>query len=359
MPAKSDHLKSVLRLIQRSNSKSLMCAYAIIGLLLFTANLQATRVTEQEPNNELTQPNTVICGDTVMCATLHPGNDLDHYRCFVNAGDSIVMTTFTCTGGNTNTFMVLYNDHDSVLATDNNSGPGLFSSIQYLVHQSGYYTLRVMGIAIATDSAYNLFVDCRLPIPDDYDLCTSPRVIDSLPYFNEGTTYGMTSQLGWPAPDVFYLFHNPVTTNYLIEVCTNEFDARVQLMGDCINDYREDESIGCGLGATLQVFSLPPGDYFIMVEGMSAMQFGDFTISVNAPLPDCPPPEPVVITMIGGLPFLDWPEIQGPSYYIIWQSNNSEGPWEHLGISFLTYYADSLGFTGNKRFYQVTSMCPW
>jgi hypothetical protein len=336
-----------------------MIAIAFIWLFVFSGMAFATRVIESEPNNDLSHPNAVVCGDTVVCGMLRPYYDLDYYRCFVNRGDSLVCTTFDCNGSRTNTFMALFDDQDSILATDNESGPNQFSCIRYGVTRSGYYTVRVMMMQNSVDSTYNLAVECRLLVPEDYDDCSTPRIISSLPYYDEGTTYGMTNQMGTPAPDVFYAFHNPVMGNIFIEVCTDIFDARVQLLGNCLNNYLDDANEGCGMGAILPVYYLSPGDYLLMVEGMSALQSGDFSISVSAEFPACPKPDSVVITAIGGLPFLDWPEVNGPMYYIIWQATNPDGPWEHLGTSFFTYYVDSLGFSASKRYYRVTSVCPW
>jgi hypothetical protein len=105
--------------------------------------------------------------------------------------------------------------------------------------------------------------------------------------------------------------------------------------------------------------NVPVGDYILMVEGTQAQQSGEFSIEVEAVTPGCPAPGPVVLTTIGGYPFLDWPEVAGPSYFVVWQSTSLNGPWEHLGVAYATYFVDSSGYSGLRRFYQVTSCCPW
>ena len=62
---------------------------------------------------------------------------------------------------------------------------------------------------------------------------------------------------------------------------------------------------------------------------------------------------------VGGFPFLEWPDLTGPQSYTIWHANTPDGPWEHIGQSPFSYYVDSLGFNPNRRFYRVTSICPW
>jgi len=68
-------------------------------------------------------------------------------------------------------------------------------------------------------------------------LCETARVIPDLPYYNEGSTQGQTNQTGSPAPDVFYTLNIPVTGDYTFMVCSDLFDARVQVLGRCIGDF--------------------------------------------------------------------------------------------------------------------------
>lgn len=320
----------------------------------------ANLVTEHEPNDNLSQANAVQCGDTIVCGQLESVRDVDNFRFFIYQDDSIVAAAFPCDGRIlTNTFMVLFNDQDSVVAVDDNNGPQEFSMIRYLARTSGFYTIRIMRHYVSNDSVYSLSLTCPVHLSEAYDYCATPRIIPAFPYYDEGTTLGMTSQCGSAAPDVFYKFNNPIESNLFITVCTEVFNARVQILGRCCLDFYDDADAGCGLGAALISFSLPPGDYFILVEGTAANQAGNFSLDVNAEMPGCPPPAPVTISSVGGYPFLDWPEFSGPSYYVVWFANNPTGPFDHLGITFYSFYVDSLGYTGSHRFYQVTSVCPW
>jgi hypothetical protein len=317
-------------------------------------------VTESEPNNTIAQADRIQCGDTVYCAVLDGLGDLDHFRFAAVAQDSIIVHTESCGDSLTNTVLVLFDDHDSLLAVnDNGNGSGGFSRIRYRALYSGDYVVRVLRQSFY-DSLYTLVLQCPRGVPEAYDLCSSPRIIPSFPYYNEGSTRGMTdSRCGTPSPDVFYKFYNPVLSHIMVTVCSNPFDARVQLMSQCCGGFLDDASEGCLNGADITCLNLPEGDYYIMVEGAQTQQVGEFSISVTAITPGCPQPGPVVLTTIGGYPFLDWPEVAGPSYFIVWQTTSLSGFWEHLGVAFTTYFVDSTGFAGTRKFYRVTAVCPW
>jgi hypothetical protein len=316
-------------------------------------------VTESEPNNTPAQADIIQCGDTVYCAVLDGLGDLDHFRFAAVANDSLVVFTESCGDSLTNTVLVLFDDRDSLLAVNDNGGGWDFSLIRYRALYSGDYVVRVLRQSFE-DSAYTLVLECPRSAPEAYDSCSSPRIIPSLPYSDSGSTRGMADDCrGVAAPDVFYKFHNPVVSHVIVTVCSNPFDARVQLMTRCCGGFLDDADTGCVNGASMTCLNLPVGDYYLMVEGTQAQQVGEFTIEVEAITPGCPEPGPVVLTTIGGYPFLDWPEVPGPSYFIVWQTTSLSSDWEHLGVAFATYFVDSTGFAGTRKFYRVTSVCPW
>lgn len=316
-------------------------------------------VTEHEPNGTFATANVLQCTDTVYCATLTPWNDLDYFRFHAFYGDSIVAYTLPCEGNHTDTYLILYNDRDSILAADDDGGMENFSRINWASQYSGDYTLRVHRLTATTDSTYCLVVGCPRWLPEAFDVCATARVIPAFPYYDEATTFGAHSECGTLAADVFYKFHNPVADGLVITVCSDHFDARVQVLGSCCNDFGDDADQGCNQGAVLSVQSLPPGDFYIMVEGTSANQAGNFSLDVTAHLPGCPQPDSVTVFTVGGYPFLDWPEQVGPTFWVIWCSNYVQGPYEHLGTTTQTFYVDSSGYVGARRYYRVTAECPW
>lgn len=334
-----------------------LCLFLITIFIPFTA--AAAVIGESEPNNDTAHANPVQCGDTVLCATLVPETDFDHYRITLNGGDSLVATTFSCDGSQTNTLMALFDNRDSILAVDDDSGPMWFSEIRYRTPRTADYIVRVLKYPNSPDSSYSLVFDCPAYLPEDYDLCETARIIPSLPFDDEGSTLGQTDQCGTAAPDVFYKLILPEGTNLFVTVCTESFDARAQILGRCYGDYGDDADEGCGRGAELRCFGLPAGEYFILVEGVSAGQAGNFTINVDAALPGCPQPQPLILGRVGDYPLLDWPQFTAPSYYVIWYALAADGPWEHLGTSLFTYFIDSTGYADIRRYYRVTAVCPW
>jgi hypothetical protein len=343
------------------NPASRVKAHVFIRLFcVLIAAASALAVTEHEPNNTSVQANAVQCGDTVVCAVLSSHTDYDFFRFHAFAGDSIIVFTTRCEGSNTDTYMNLFDEQDSSLEADDDGGEEHFSMIRWAAQYSGNYFVRVVWFVTAEhDSAYNLIIQCPRWVPDAYDSCRTARVISALPYYDEGSTQGAHSECGTLSPDVFYRFHNPAEDDLEITVCSDHFNSKVQLMGGCCTDPMDDADTGCNLGAFLPVFSLPMGDYYIMVEGTAANQVGSFSIEVTAHLSDCPKPDSVKLFTVGGYPFLDWPELTGPTFYIVWAANYANGVFEHLGTTTETYYVDSTGYNAPRRFYQVTAVCPW
>ena len=330
-----------------------------VAIVLAVTSLGWGWIEESEPNDLNSQADPAQCGDTVYCGFLSWQGDADNFRFTAVAGDSLILLTFDCEGGETNTHLSLYDDNDSVLAVNDNGGPMYYSEIRYAITRTAEYVARVVRGGPSPDSTYNLWIDCPHPPPEDYDLCETARVIPDLPYYNEGSTQGQTNQTGSPAPDVFYTLNIPVTGDYTFMVCSDLFDARVQVLGRCIGDFWDDANEGCNLGAVLTSYGLAPGQYWILVEGTAANEIGEFSLDVTAALPECPPPESVTLSTVGGNPFLDWAEQTGPMYYIVWRSSTSDGAFEHLGTTFFTFFTDSTGYGSLRRFYQITSVCPW
>ncbi len=316
--------------------------------------------TEIEPNNDLSQPNQILCGDTIHCANL-PLGDLDHYRFLVPGGDSLYCRTFPCGDDDTDTYITLFSDDIQIIAFDDDTGPMDYSMIAVWVSQTAYYRLRVMrgDQAVNADSTYSLFVNSRTPVSEEYDYCETARVVLSMPYFDEGDTFGKADNIGTDAPDVFYRFHQPVQSDIFLEVCSEFFNARVQILGYCMGNYLDDASEGCFDGATLITYALPPGDYYVLVEGVSLLDVGEYSLEISPYYPDCPDPTFLIVFPVGGQPALDWQDVPLASYYLILQSHFPDGPFEHLDVSPISYYVDPAGFAADQRFYQVVTVCPW
>jgi hypothetical protein len=204
-----------------------------------------------------------------------------------------------------------------------------------------------------------LDIDCYEPVDEDYDFCETARVADFFPYYDEGSTIGMSNNVGTAAPDVFYRFYNPVEANVNLVVCTETFDARVQVIEYCTGGFLDDTDDGCFLGADLTVYPLPVGEFHVIVEGTSALEMGFFSIEIGPDFPDCPVPQDLVIYSVANQPFLDWEDVPEASYYMVYAANSPAEPYEHLDSAFFSYYADPAGYAAAKRMYRVTTVCPW
>lgn len=322
-------------------------------------------LSETEPNNQLSEANLIQCGDTVLCASV-PLGDVDYYRFLAASGDSLYCCTLPCGDSNTDTYIVLFGDDLEMITSDNDAGPLKYSMLGIYVEQTAYYRLRVVrGDQVQdADSLYSLVVSSRVPVTEDFDFCETARVVTELPYYNEGDTYGKHNNIGNPSPDVFYRFHQPVQSDVFIQVCTEYFNARVQIIEYCMGGYLDDAEEGCYAngqlnGATLVSYSLPAGDYYVVVEGVSQMEFGEYSIEIAPFFPDCSDPQSLVLFRVGGQPALDWPDVPNASYYIIQQSPLPGGPFEYLDVSPISFYIDPVGFAAAQRFYRVFTVCPW
>lgn len=330
----------------------------LVGGWMWIAQV-AFGIVEHEPNDDFEQANAVVCTDTIYCATLDPAGDQDYFQFVGQAGDTLIASTLNCEGSNTNTYLYLYDSTQEILAENDDIGEGLFSCIEQILPYDGRYFLMVVEVTPFFDSAYCLALDCQALSPTPHDLCEQARVVGGIPYQDASSTFGCGSECPTSAPDVWYFFSNPVRRTLIFSVCMTNFHARVQVMGGCCTQFFEDSEDGCGDGAILMMHDMVVGDYYILVEGIDAGESGDFVFQVNGETQPCPAPTELTLATVGGYPFLFWEAATGAVSYIIWQSSDANGSYEHVGSTTDTYWTDLTGYTGTRRFYRVTASCPW
>jgi hypothetical protein len=316
-------------------------------------------VWEQEPNDDFDQANYVAYGDTIYCATLHPQGDQDYFQFVGQAGDTVVAFTFDCDGSNTNTFLCLYSSSHELLALNDDGGGAGFSLIEHVLPFHGTYFLRALEVEPSFDSSYSLVLNCVEWTVPTHDSCANARVVEGIPYQDASSTADCGDECGTAAPDVWYFFSNPAQRTVIFSVCQTAFDARVQIMGGCCEQFGDDSEDGCGDGAILIVPDLEVGDYYILVEGTGATEAGNFVFQVNGETEPCPEPTELALGTVGGYPFLFWEAVAGADLYIIWHSTDAIGEYEHIGTTAETFWTDSTGYSGTRRFYRVTAYCPW
>lgn len=118
---------------------------------------------EQEPND--TCPGQAMnCGDIIRPAYLAPG-EWDWYRFYANAGDPLTIGTDSYNGSSVDTYLELYFEcGGTIIAQDDDSGPGLFSLISnFTAPSTGYYDVKVRGYGSSSSGDYQMFVTCTPP----------------------------------------------------------------------------------------------------------------------------------------------------------------------------------------------------
>lgn len=329
----------------------------IVAALLLTVSLAGARIiSESEPNNDFQHPNQLECGDTVLCAHLD-SHGADFFRFTMFAGDSLYLRTFACES-NENTIILLYDSLYNLLTLNDNGGQQEFSTIAYfpLFTQTAY--IQVIDITGLSTGSYSLTYECEHQTGGLNDLCGQARPVTFFPYYDEGTTFGAVSEGGTGAPDVYYRLSLATPADIFVRICSEFFDARVQILTGCVSGFMDDASDGdCQLGADLYSFALQAQEYYIMVEGTSTNQVGDFTIEVYPVLQECPPVPWLTIFTVANAPFLDWPAVLEADAYLIEGALSGEGPFEGIALTTETFWQDPIGFGVARRFYRVRSIC--
>lgn len=322
----------------------------------FCSSAFARLVSEHEPNDGFATATPIACGDTVLCAQ-GDQNSGDFYSLIVPGGDSTYFRTFHCSI-DMNTTVLLYDSSQNLIAYNDNGGPGNYSDLGVFLTQNQRCYLQVVDPGHAFPSDYTLTVSCLFPSVGPHDICSSARQINFFPYYDESSTAGCGSEGGIPSPDVFYQLSLATPGDVYIQVCSEFFNSRVQILSGCVTGFMDDSDAGeCQQGADLLSFGLQAQTYYIMVEGTSASQFGDFSIEVRPYLAECPPPTNLKIFNAGGFPLLDWDADPDVNLFLIEQAPDGHGPFEALATTPETFWQDPLGFALTRRFYRVRSVC--
>jgi len=347
---RADVLKTLS--IQRSALHYVVAVMLTIGL--FT-NVYARIISETEPNDSFASATVIECGDTVQCADLALLQS-DFYRMNVPGGDSVYFTTFPCQT-DVNTTIILYDSLYQLIDLNLDSGVGSYSMLGVFAQFNQTCYLQVF-MTQGTPGDYSLSFVCQTQSNSGHATCAEARPVTFWPYYNESTTLGAGNEMGTPAPDVYYTFTPPTAGDFLVRVCSGSFDSRAQLFGFCTGDLMDDASDGtCQLGADLYLFGLTTRTYFLVVEGTSANQFGEFTLEIDAVFQECPVPQNLLLFTVAGLPFLDWQDVPEADYYLVEQSTSALGPYEALATTTQTFWQDNTGYALNARFYRVRSVC--
>ncbi len=258
-------------------------------------------VTEHEPNNAC-PGQALACGEVLTQASLTPG-DMDLVSFSAVQGNVLLLGTGSSGGLDPDTKITLLNAAcGTVLATDDDSGPGLFSRITLLVPTTGTYVLRIEGLHAAVTGDYYAYVSCgprssadlcgtAPPLPcgafaipgttvgalNDYDLTTSTQ--------NDCTGYATAGA------DLVYVI---TQSQFTLSVSyTSTADGALYLITNCSNPRGScvagSDVSTAGQTESITYTSTSGGPYYLVLDNFlgPAGPAGDFTLEGFL---DCPPP---------------------------------------------------------------------
>jgi len=287
--AKVDYSLQASKEAQRAEA-----SWSLLDDLGLTAN-----VPEVEPND--TCPGQVIaCGDVLTQATLTLG-DVDYINFSAVAGEVLILGTESAGGLDPDTeITLLQSDCTTILATDDDSGPGVLSLITFVAPSTATYVLQIQGVDAFTEGDYVAYVSCTPRVPGD--ICATAPQISCGSFSFAGTTVGaLNDYIPGPEPnactgftaegyDVVYVINESVFT--LSVFYTSSVDGSIYLVTDC-----SDPEGSCVVGSddtldgqteSFNFTSTAGGPYYLIVDNfIGGLGLGG-TYTLSGYL-DCPP----------------------------------------------------------------------
>ncbi|MFB3908618.1 MAG: PPC domain-containing protein [Candidatus Eisenbacteria bacterium] len=304
-------------------------------------------VPEVEPNDECGAGSQAItCGDEVNPAQILPAGEFDWFAFQANAGDGITIgldASDLCDPDVNDTYIYLYRDDcTTILAQDDDSGPGYYSQItNFSAPYTGTYYVKVRGYSASYEGCYKMFTTCAplptgacclaggvcevmtqgacttaggtyqgndtvcepnpCPQPPPNDLCSgaielprcqngliSATTIAAANDYNPGDPGPSCTGYNENAKDVTYYMNLLAGDTVHLVYTTPAYDGAIYIVTDC-----ENESATCVVGEddpepeTIDWTATADGTYFVIADGFSTNGGGDFTLEWSI---TCPPP---------------------------------------------------------------------
>ncbi len=257
-------------------------------------------VTELEPNNAC-PGQTLVCEEILTQASLTPG-DMDHLTFNATQGNVMLLGTLSAGGLDPDTKITLLNSScGTVLATDDDSGPGLFSRITYLVPTTGTYVLRIEGLHAAVTGDYSAYVSCGPRTPAD--ICGTAPPLPCGSFSIASSTVGALNDYDLTAgtqndctgyatagSDLVYVINQSTFT--LSVTYTSMVDGALYLITNCSNPRGScvagSDVAVAGQPETISYTSTGGGPYYLVLDSFLGGEgpAGDFTLEGFL---DCPP----------------------------------------------------------------------
>lgn len=252
-------------------------------------------------NDVFYQFTTGACSNGVTISTCSDTTDFDTYIYLLDsAGNQIALNDDSPTG--TCSFTL--------------NGNNRFSVINITLAPSATYYVVVDGFGAGDTGTFELSIE-EPPIVGDS--LQDPIAIASLPFvgLNNSACYS-NQNLGSPGLDVFYsLVTSPCTDSLFISTCSDstDFNTFVYLLdanGTVVASNDDSPSGTCNLTLNGQnLFSVvnaqvsPQTQYYIVVDGSNAADFGQFELSVSESLGGAPGDSLADAIQVPGLPYND------------------------------------------------------
>ncbi len=283
-------LVSVLCLMALCISSVAMADPANVEPKDWSFNLQGREIIPEQEPNDTCPGQQMACGDVIEPGYLDPSTfDWFQFEVAV-AGTWLTIGIDSYNGSSWDSYLELYaDDCTTMIASDDDSGPGLFSLISnFVTTYAGTYNIKVRGFG-SGGGDYRMFVTCSEPIPPPendtcdgaipIEPCTSGTIVGDLTYATNdySPTNGCT---GYSAnsKDVVYLL--AATAGDIIDITytTPEYDGSIYILSDCGDmnscvigeDDPEPEHFVWNVGST--------GTYYLIADGYSTNAGGPFTI---------------------------------------------------------------------------------
>src|SRR5262249_39750012 len=127
--------------------KKLLTAVAVVGG--FVGSALASPLVEMEPNNTIATanfipPSAYPTGAFALDGSISP-RDVDYISFSLSLGDFVGVTLFDYLGTGGDSLLGVYNPAGTLVMTDDDSGPGLFSMLQFTADSAGVWSVAITG----------------------------------------------------------------------------------------------------------------------------------------------------------------------------------------------------------------------
>ncbi|MBI5168490.1 MAG: PPC domain-containing protein [Candidatus Eisenbacteria bacterium] len=256
-------------------------------------------VAEVEPNGSLATAQLLDCGNTLRPAFMTPARDTDYVKFTATAGTIITVGTDAdgTTGQIGDTRIRLFNASGAVLASDDDSGPGLYSLLTFTATYTGTYYVGFAAFGTTTSGQYKGFITCAAPTPPPVnDICAGALPIECGNINVSGTTAfanndytplasGTGGCTGFPAvgKDVVYVINAAGSDAISLSYTSSAADGAIYLITNCgspgTSCVAGADATLTGAAETLNYTFPTSGIYYLVLDNYGTGAGGAFTLT--------------------------------------------------------------------------------